>query len=284
MELNKQRVTEANIKLHSSLASVYKKEEPQYRPENVKNVRAILDSLFKQTNASQLLDVGCGAGFMIDIAKQFPLQKICGVDITDAMVGQIDKSGGVPIEIKMGDITEKIPFESESFEVATAYSVLSHLFSFGGLFKEVCRCLKPGGVFYTDLDPNYYFWNSLSKVPTEGTHHPYIQREISNTLNNDALLSQKFGIQQEVYNIAEFQKTTSGGMKEELVTEIFREAGFSRVDCIYHWFVGAAVINNDLEIQVGERQKLITEIDNYLQSTLPISRGLFKYISFRAWK
>lgn len=282
-QIAKNEVIKANIDLHTALASKYNTDEPHFRPENVKQVRECLRTLKERVGAETMLDIGCGTGFMINIAKDLGFKKIVGLDVTPSMLAQVDRSGA-DIQTIETDVTEPFPVPAGAFDLVTAYTFLSHLPSLDVTFREACKALRAGGVFHSDLDPNYYFWQDLQKVSDSKSYHPYVQREINHTKNNDQQIFEKYGVEPEVYNKAEFQKSLTGGMREEDLEETLLSAGFSRVDFKYNWFMGAAVINNDPSQSPEARQLLMRTIDEYLQAAMPMSRSLYKYISFTAWK
>lgn len=281
-KLSKDQVLRANVDLHTALSATYNQDEPHFRPENVKYVRGCVERLKSQTGAESLLDIGCGTGFMIGIARELGFKKIMGLDITPSMIERIDRHPSV--EVQIADVTEPFPVKPSAFGMVTAYTFLSHLYTLETTFKEVYKCLKPGGAFYSDLDPNYYFWEALSGLDDTIAHQPFIQREILHTKNNDRQIEQKYGVSAATYNMAEFQKAKTGGMKEENIERLLRQAGFSKIVFRYYWFVGQAVINNDGSIGLVRRDQLIQDVDSYLQGMLPISRNLYKYISFIAYK
>ena len=109
------------------------------------------------------------------VAKKFDFDRVVGIDITQAMLDKVDLSYG-NIELKLVDSSD-IPFEGETFNVCTAYSFLHHLPTLTSTLKEVFRCLKKGGLFYADLEPNYYCWKVIDKLEV-GEYSPILQREI----------------------------------------------------------------------------------------------------------
>ena len=102
METNYQKVIEANIALHSRMSDDYSTCEPHFRPENIQKVEDKLKPVIEATNAKRLLDLGCGTGFMINIAKKY-VQEIHGVDVTQAMMDKVDKSGNATIVLHNHD-------------------------------------------------------------------------------------------------------------------------------------------------------------------------------------
>ena len=98
MDTNYQKVIDANIALHSKMSDDYSTCEPHFRPENIASVEDKLKPIFAQTNAKKMLDLGCGTGFVINIAKKY-VNEIHGVDVTQAMMDKVDKSGNAKIEL-----------------------------------------------------------------------------------------------------------------------------------------------------------------------------------------
>ena len=134
-------VIEANIHVHTSLAEVYNKDEPHFRPENKAKVSSRLEALKQRVEGERLLDLGCGTGFIIDLARPF-FSTIRGVDITPAMLEQVDTEGH-DIELHNGQV-EDVPFEDNSFDALTAYSFLDHLEDQRAMLVEAKRVMKDG--------------------------------------------------------------------------------------------------------------------------------------------
>jgi len=277
-----QKVIEANIAVHSKLAAQYQQCEPHFRPENVAKVERRVVELVKETRAQKMLDLGCGTGFMINIARPH-LRHIIGVDVTAAMLERVDKSGPAKIEVVNHD-TGTYPLERGTFQLVTAYSFLHHLAELLPTFRTASRALAPGGKFYADLDPNFYFWEGIYRLERHGNYHPLVQREIEAVTFKDEEIEAKFGVSREVFNHAEFGKDMAGGFKEETLREQLKEAGFSRVDVHYHWFLGEGFLINS---GTASREELFGQaavVNDALQRALPVSRNMFKYLGFVATK
>src|SRR5947209_20567697 len=82
-------VIAANIEVHTRMASTYQSNEPHFPPENRATVRRLLETLAARAGGGRLLHVGCGTGFVIDLARDlFP--RLDGVDLTPAMLEPVD--------------------------------------------------------------------------------------------------------------------------------------------------------------------------------------------------
>lgn len=276
--LDREQVIQANIQLHTHLASQYRTSEPHYRPENVNRVASIVQAFAKTAPVSKLLDVGCGMGFMIDIAKQ-SFDEIEGIDVTPAMLQQIDtKSDRCKIHLQIAQI-EKMPFAESTFGACTAYAVLHHLHDLIPAFKEIYRVLKPGGVFYTDTDPNHYFWKAFSNTPDSEDYTDIVKRELYAVKYKDQELESEFGVDPKVLRDAEMIKHVAGGLREEDLRLVLTTIGFSSVEIRYEWFLGEAKL-----IHSGHPQSTVDAVRNHLRDMLPLSRHLFKYVSILATK
>ena len=82
-------VIAANIEVHTRMASTYQSNEPHFRPENRAKVRGVLETLAARAGGGRLLDVGCGTGFVIDLARDL-FRRIDGVDVTPAMLQRVE--------------------------------------------------------------------------------------------------------------------------------------------------------------------------------------------------
>ncbi|HEU0039213.1 MAG TPA: methyltransferase domain-containing protein [Verrucomicrobiae bacterium] len=276
-----QKVIEANIAVHSRLAAQYQECEPHFRPENVAKVERRLAALVPETRAESLLDLGCGTGFMINIAKRY-VRRIVGVDVTPAMLERVDRSGA-NIELVNHD-TGTYPVACGAFQLVTAYSFLHHLAELAPTLSTASRALASGGKFYADLDPNYYFWENIYTLERGGDYHPLVRREIEAVTFKDEEIEAKFGVSREVFNHAEFGKDIAGGFKEETLRQELVEAGFSRVEFHYHWFLGEGFLINSGLLARAELMQQAAIVHEALQRALPVSRNLFKYLGFVATK
>lgn len=280
MDTKYKDVMAANQKLHAKLSTVYNETEPHFRNENVGKVRKKLKGAATVGGNNKLLDLGCGTGFIIENAKDI-FEFIVGIDITPEMVAQVKASEKV--ELYLCDTGTYVP-EIDSFDVVTAYSFLHHLYDIKPTLNTAFNALKPGGIFYADLDPNFYFWNELSKLPTDGHFHETIAREVSMTLYKDEDIQRKYGIDKETFNNAEYGKNIKGGFIEEELVRLLLEIGFKKVDFFYHWFLGEGNIVNAKGFTKEENLMRASQVNDALTQMHPLSRHLFKYVGFYAHK
>lgn len=276
-DTNRDEAIKANIYVHAFLANAgeYQKS-PHFRPENRKKVRGILERLVAERRIianAKVIDFGCGTGFMIDLMKDLFVE-IHGVDITLDMMKQIDLSSG---NIHLHEsLAESTSFESNHFEFATAYSFMDHLFDYRDFLLEAFRILKPGGVFYSDLNPNRAFITAMISV--EQTPGPVVtsivEREIQGALHNGLHYQQSFGMDGKLLEQAEPIKSNDKGFDAGEVLDTARNIGFTECRVEYEWFLGQAKVMHE---QSKEQAQVV---DQYLNSVLPVSAQLYKYLRF----
>ena len=278
-------VIKANIELHSIMSDDYSTCEPHFRPENIQKVDKNLSEVISSApndGKRRLLDLGCGTGFMINIAKKY-VDEIVGVDVTKAMLDKVDTSGDCQIELKNTD-TGSVEVKAGSFDVATAYSFLHHLYDVGPTLATAYNALKKGGKFYVDLDPNYYFWDGVNNLERDGDYDVFVKREIEAVTYKDEDIEKNFGVNKDVFNAAEYGKNIAGGFKEEELTQKLKDLGFSDIKFFYHWYIGQGVFINETDYSKEDRFKYADVTNDILQRALPLSKNLFKYIGFIATK
>ena len=263
----------ANIAVHTKMSETYNENEPHFRPENKARVRSILEDLVGRTGRGKLLDLGCGTGFIIDVARDL-FDEIHGVDITPAMLARVDASSdNVTLHESQ---CESLPFADATFDAATAYSFLDHVSDYRLILNEAARVLKPGGCLYVDLVPNRAFWTAISEIEKAETSglSPHITREIDANLHQHERIDSEYDLEPGTFLAAEPWKTLTGGLDGEEVREAALAAGFSEVVVTPHWFLAQAPVMHTQSFDDAE------VIDRYLGSILPMSLHLYKYLRF----
>ena len=277
-----QKVINANIELHTELSKVYNETEPHFRKENVAKVKNRLKEVFDRSHSQKHLDLGCGSGFIIHIAKEM-VKEIWGIDVTQAMMDKIDTLGACDIKLINHD-TGSVKLPENYFDSASAYSFLHHLYDVKPTLTTTFRSLKKGGILYADLDPNFYFWQQINLLDQSKKYQPIVAREVDAVLHKDDDIAQKYGVDASIFNHAEYGKNIRGGFKEEEIIDLLNEVGFSEITFFYHWFLGEGQLINDQNMIETERFAKAKYMNECLQSTLPVSRNLYKYVGFYAVK
>lgn len=263
-------VIAANITVHTAMAATYDEREPHFRPENKASVRAVLESVSNRTSRGKLLDLGCGTGFIIDLARDL-FDSIDGVDITQAMLERVDTSGG-HITLHRQPC-ESLPFEDASFDAATAYSFLDHLEDYSLVLREAFRVLRPGGVLYADLLPNRRFWESIELAAEhDRLASPLVKREAEMLASQHEMVERDYAIDGSTFLAAEPWKTASHGIAAEEFAAIATDIGYSDVDISFQWYLGQGALLH------GQGAQEAALVESHLRQVLPISEPMFKYL------
>lgn len=280
-EAEYRKVMEANVAVHGKIAADYNKSEPQFRPENLARVEKVLRGLIARVNAKRLLDIGCGTGFVIDLVRNH-LEEIHGVDVTQAMLDQVDRTGPAKITLTCGDAATYDPGPTP-FDMVSSYSVLHHLYDVEPTFRTAYKALKPGGVYYTDLEPNRAFWDQLSPLAADDPRvTPLVKAEMNKIHDHETAL--EIGVTREVLDLAEYGKNIRGGFDEMELRTMLARVGFSKVEVRYHWFVGQGAIINQQGADKAAQIAMAEQMDEALHRAMPLAAPLYKYIGFIATK
>lgn len=264
----------ANIEVHTRMVEQYN-NEPHFRAENQAKVRGVLADLAARTGGGRLLDVGCGTGFILNLARDL-FAELHGVDVTPAMLAKVDtSSGNITLHNRPA---ESLPFAADSFDAATSYAFLHHLEDYVAALREVHRVLRPGGMLYVDLEPNREFWRLMSELELSQQagerFSDIVEREIKAVLHTDEQVSRDFGIDEDTFNKAEYTKAVLGGIDAQLFARQCREIGFSECQVVPQWFLGQGTVMH------GQSFAAAALIEEYLLRVQPLSLGLFKYLRF----
>ena len=122
----------------------------------------ILEEL-KKESFTDLLDVGCGTGSMIELlAREYPNRRYTGLDLTPRMI-EVAKAKRLPnAKFFVGD-SENLSFASESFDAVICANSFHHYPNPQRFFDGAARVLRPGGRLilrdYTAAKPVLWLMN-----------------------------------------------------------------------------------------------------------------------------
>ena len=121
-------------------------------PITIKRYHELLDQMEKYRKTNRILDVGCGIGYFLEVAKERGWE-VHGTEYTDKAL-EICRSKG--IEMQEGKL-DPSKFDNESFDIITSFEVLEHINNPQEEVTNFNRLLRPGGLIYLTT-PNF---NSL---------------------------------------------------------------------------------------------------------------------------
>src|SRR3989344_1857331 len=179
----------------SKIASVYAK----YRRDYIDRVYDLIYS-FCPDKESDVLDVGCGTGFVTNHLAHY-YKYVTGVDKSREMIKVAQKSALGNTHFVVASI-EQLPFENNSFNLVTAGAAY-HWFDYDKAGKEILRVLKNEGKLCV-------FWK-YSSIKIEGYAPGYLPQ---------------FAVE----NLRHLVKDIPHTNKEEISKEVFLRTGFAKVD------------------------------------------------------
>jgi demethylmenaquinone methyltransferase/2-methoxy-6-polyprenyl-1,4-benzoquinol methylase/ArsR family transcriptional regulator len=105
----------------------------------------------------RLLDVGCGAGQMLELLAPHA-ETAVGVDLSAAMLGvaraRVEQAGLRNVQLRQGDVYA-LPVERDSADLALVHQVLHYLDNPARALRETARTLAPGGrMIVVDFAPH----------------------------------------------------------------------------------------------------------------------------------
>ena len=128
--------TKAARNYENDKAGIYKMCRKDYPP--------ILEEI-RKVNFNTLLDAGCGTAPMISLlSEEYPAASFTGLDLTPEMIKQAESKEIKNAEFVVGDC-EKMPFDSESFDIVINSQIFHHYPDPQAFFNEVSRVLKKDG-------------------------------------------------------------------------------------------------------------------------------------------
>jgi 2-polyprenyl-6-hydroxyphenyl methylase/3-demethylubiquinone-9 3-methyltransferase len=131
------------------------------RAENKTKLPWILERL---KESSQILDVGCGAGFLTN-ELALAGHRVTGVDLSPesiAVAKRYDQTGSVNYQVADA---YHLPFADASFDVITSMDFLEHVEDPARAIKEFSRLLRPGGkFFFHTFNRNLLAWFVIIKM------------------------------------------------------------------------------------------------------------------------
>lgn len=266
-------VLAANIAFHTALAEDYDRNQPHFLPENVARVDEILRRIAQQVGGGSLIDLGCGTGFILNLAKRH-FDRVVGVDATPAMLERVDTSGG-NVETCLAT-TDALPFSDGEFDACTAYGYLHHLYDLEPTFGEAARVLRAGGRFFSDQDPNDLYWQHLANLDGRDDLQGFVRREVTSVVATDELAADETQLSTTEVQLAEYQKMRLGGLRADDVVEKLRRVGFAEASYRYEWYLGQGVVLHEHGAETNGT------VEAYLRDALPASAPLFKYVAFYA--
>jgi SAM-dependent methyltransferase len=107
--------------------------------------------------AGRLLDVGCGTGAFLSVARE--AYRCCGVDVSAEAIAVVLSIPGV--EAHVGDL-RVLGLAADQFDVVTLFDVIEHVPEPAELLLEAQRLVAPGGIIVLTTGDNESLASRLS--------------------------------------------------------------------------------------------------------------------------
>jgi len=116
-----------------------------------------------------ILDIGAGAGIVPQMNFKGMVAKVCGIDLDP----RVERNPMLD-EGRLSD-AGRIPYPGATFDVALADNVMEHLADPMTVLGEVCRVLRPGGVFLFKTPNKTHYMPTIARM-TPHRFHRFVNR------------------------------------------------------------------------------------------------------------
>ncbi|MBN2213292.1 MAG: class I SAM-dependent methyltransferase [Bacteroidales bacterium] len=117
---------------------------------------SLLEKHDQELGSHMILDIGSSEGAFLDYLNNHHL-KFKGIDIDENAL-EFCRERGYGDRIQYGDIRE-IPFQENSFDVATALDIVEHVDDDQKAMKEISRVLVKGGIALVIVPAYQWLWS-----------------------------------------------------------------------------------------------------------------------------
>lgn len=131
-------------------------------PITIKRYHELMDQMEPYRKTNKLLDVGCGIGYFLEVAKERGWE-VYGTEYTDEAVSICEEKG---IKMQKGKLDPKY-YDAESFDVITSFEVIEHINNPLEELGNFSSLLRKGGVVYVTT-PNF---NSLLRYRLKAAYN-----------------------------------------------------------------------------------------------------------------
>jgi ubiquinone/menaquinone biosynthesis C-methylase UbiE len=204
-----------------------------------------LRNLARQLNAKNILEVGSGTGYWLNLLYQVT-PKLYGVDFSAGMIAQA-RNQPAPLKLTRGTAIQ-LPYQTGTFDLIYCVDAIHHFEDHAAFVAEAFRVLKPGGALAI-----------IGHDPHSGEGNWYIYDYFDTTYQTDLL------------------RYPSSGM----IKNLMRQAGFLNierhdVEHILNIHVGEGVLNDPFIKQTATSQLALLTEEAYLAGIQKIQSDLRK--------
>jgi 2-polyprenyl-3-methyl-5-hydroxy-6-metoxy-1,4-benzoquinol methylase len=138
-----------------------------------------LEDLFASTEATSLLDVGCGEGVLTERwARRLDPVRVVGIDLDDPLIAAEWAKRSAPNLTYIAQRAEQLPFADGEFDLVTAIEVLEHVPDPAHTVAEMARCAGRHVLVSVPREPLWRglnmargaYWRELGNTPGHVNH------------------------------------------------------------------------------------------------------------------
>lgn len=228
----RRKVIEENIRLHALEAKDYELLHPQmfnfyYQQKSRRDVAFICEELLKGKEGQrvEVLDLGCGTGFLTLRFLQRDGFNVTAVDISPEMLGVLQ--GKVPaakksrVRLVNQEIFEFTVQKEVDYDAVVMSALLHHVVDVEELIERSCALVRDGGFYYVAYEPlkqpidlqMKFFFHSLIREVDQWLHKVYLKaKNVPMAADHE-------------HSLADY-RSTLGGLEAEIVVKTLKQKDF----------------------------------------------------------
>jgi len=102
--------------------------------------------------AGRLLEIGCGEGTGLLVAKHLGFERVVGVEVSIERLKSARRKLGEQADLILVSPDNRLPFKDTSFDAAVSAAVIEHTMEPEGFLSEIARVVRPGGHIVIESD------------------------------------------------------------------------------------------------------------------------------------
>ena len=137
-----------------------------------------LQPLFPELSGKTVLDLGCGYGWHCKYAAEQGAKSVLGIDQSEKMIAEAEKRNAAEnIKYRVCSL-QKYAYPQETYDLVVSNLVLHYIKDLDGIYRNVYRTLKPGGIFLFNIEhPTFTAgvnqqWSEDGYWPVDNYYYP----------------------------------------------------------------------------------------------------------------